>query len=415
MRFAENSSKKCSQDTCPLTKVIHTQASASGKLYGYENAYNCLNLSTPLHQAASGRNSAVIELLMAYGADIHARSSFAYRTPLHFAAFSGSLIAAEILLKNGADIECRDWWGRTPVILAMQADNVPMLKLLDRWGARFDVHSLTNINLVGWRISKETLAYCHTKGLRIQSSRQLALFDRESVFHNQGLSYWAFSAHYWETTNSEVEHHLLGVLEYYSKNLWKAMLKRIECEGQSAALLNRLMPSAGMTLLGIAAASGNEHAAEVLIQYGADTELLDSTDETPLVHACKFGREGMAKFLVRQGAQVSYAQDGRIFSALHAAKKCPHIRGWILSGRFMDQKKLCMTGGIDGEIRPWSGLKAMEIPLKGSYGRFEDETMLEYAIRLRYIRRKFQGKALCLHESSPFPYVSLELDGGATC
>jgi ankyrin repeat protein len=72
---------------------------------------------TPLNSAAAGRHAAVVELLIAAGADVNARSAGGH-TPLHSAAQNGDAATAELLLAAGADPAIRDSDGLKPADMA---------------------------------------------------------------------------------------------------------------------------------------------------------------------------------------------------------------------------------------------------------------------------------------------------------
>ena len=87
---------------------------------------------TPLHDAASKGNLAIVEVLVAAGADVNARNPAVIRTlvtagadvnarskydgtPLHWAAqFSNDPAVIEVLLEAGADADVLDTRGKTP-------------------------------------------------------------------------------------------------------------------------------------------------------------------------------------------------------------------------------------------------------------------------------------------------------------
>jgi len=58
---------------------------------------------SPLHMAAKEGHGAVVDLLLAEGADVNARSKYG-DTPLHFALGSGSVEVITALYQAGADV-----------------------------------------------------------------------------------------------------------------------------------------------------------------------------------------------------------------------------------------------------------------------------------------------------------------------
>ena len=94
--------------------------------------------NTPLHAAVAGggharhgRELALIELLLAHGADVNARDASG-SAPLHLAAHEGSWKAIEILLSSGVHVNVRDNEGRTPLAVAIREGNKDAADLLRR-------------------------------------------------------------------------------------------------------------------------------------------------------------------------------------------------------------------------------------------------------------------------------------------
>jgi len=67
----------------------------------------------PVHSAAAICDRDTMQLLLARGADVHARQQADY-TPLHGAASRGDIEMAKLLLENGADRNARGTDGLTP-------------------------------------------------------------------------------------------------------------------------------------------------------------------------------------------------------------------------------------------------------------------------------------------------------------
>jgi ankyrin repeat protein len=82
------------------------------------------------------RNAGVVELLVARGADVRARSKVG-ETALMDAALRGDASSARLLLDRGADVNAADHKGYTPLILAAQCDRdaVDLVRLLLARGA----------------------------------------------------------------------------------------------------------------------------------------------------------------------------------------------------------------------------------------------------------------------------------------
>ena len=89
---------------------------------------------TPLHVAGYVDSVEVAELLIAHGADVHARDSIG-RTPLYFAADLDALKAADVLIAHDADINTWDEFGQTALHRAAYSDSGKMAKFLIAHGA----------------------------------------------------------------------------------------------------------------------------------------------------------------------------------------------------------------------------------------------------------------------------------------
>lgn len=85
---------------------------------------------TPLHSAAAGQHLQLARLLLAHGADPHARQGGGF-TPLHSAAQNGQWPLVELLLDQGADPQAAADDGRTPLDLALSAGHEELRELLE--------------------------------------------------------------------------------------------------------------------------------------------------------------------------------------------------------------------------------------------------------------------------------------------
>ena len=106
---------------------------------------------TPLHYAVLGRHPAIVDLLLARGADVNAQDS-AGRTPLHFAATLDNPELINTLLAGGADVNLADARGDTPLHLAAIRFRPEALRALLTAGADVNVqndHDETPLHVLG--------------------------------------------------------------------------------------------------------------------------------------------------------------------------------------------------------------------------------------------------------------------------
>lgn len=89
---------------------------------------------TPLHYAATGGHTDVIEVLLDAGADVNARGSRG-ETPLLLAASKGNVEVVELLIDNGADVNQPGSDKRTPLHKAAMVGDLEVVKALLKGGA----------------------------------------------------------------------------------------------------------------------------------------------------------------------------------------------------------------------------------------------------------------------------------------
>ncbi|XP_077457853.1 histone-lysine N-methyltransferase EHMT1a isoform X3 [Stigmatopora argus] len=77
------------------------------------------------------------------------------------------------------------------------------------------------------------------------------------------------------------------------------------------------------TPLHAAAAEGHEEICHMLIQAGANLEMLDEEQRTPLLAACENNHLGTVKYLIMAGAAINH-KDSMGFTCLHLASKLGH-------------------------------------------------------------------------------------------
>lgn len=99
-------------------------------------------LNMAIHVAAANGNANVLSLLIDKGSDVNAKG-FRGKQPLHFALLNGSTEAARLLCESGADITARTAFGDTPLICAAKHSNIENIKLVLNKGA--SVHERNSI------------------------------------------------------------------------------------------------------------------------------------------------------------------------------------------------------------------------------------------------------------------------------
>lgn len=105
---------------------------------------DCTNVmrETPLHVASARGNDALVEFLLAHGADVNRRCLLGC-TALHDGELDPGI--AIRLLRGGALVDARDDQGQTPLMLACDFSNMRLIRVLLQYGA-----SLTMKSHQGW-------------------------------------------------------------------------------------------------------------------------------------------------------------------------------------------------------------------------------------------------------------------------
>ncbi|MCX6904135.1 MAG: ankyrin repeat domain-containing protein [Verrucomicrobia bacterium] len=84
---------------------------------------------TPLHVAAAGAQTNVLQVLLARKARVQARTKLGW-TPLHFAATKGDAPTVALLLAYGAEVNVRTGAADTPLLMAVRGGHAGVVKLL---------------------------------------------------------------------------------------------------------------------------------------------------------------------------------------------------------------------------------------------------------------------------------------------
>ena len=88
---------------------------------------------TPLHYACKENHWEIFKILLQHGASEQSRIEEDGRQPLHLAAQHGTKEMCLELLAVGADFWSKDRYGSTPLDLAIQSKNYPVIQVLQNW------------------------------------------------------------------------------------------------------------------------------------------------------------------------------------------------------------------------------------------------------------------------------------------
>jgi ankyrin repeat protein len=110
---------------------------------------------TPLHLACFFGQPALVETLIAQGAEVNARSrNSSQNAPLHAAAAGRSRETVRILLEHGAEVNARQEGGWTALHAASQNGDVEMVRLLIAGGADVQMRAANQQNALDLALGK---------------------------------------------------------------------------------------------------------------------------------------------------------------------------------------------------------------------------------------------------------------------
>ncbi|TRZ04529.1 hypothetical protein DNTS_014380 [Danionella cerebrum] len=131
-------------------------------------------LSTPLHLAAGYNRVRIVQLLLQYGADVHAKDKGGL-VPLHNACSYGHYEVTELLLKHGACVNAMDLWQFTPLHEAASKNRVEVCSLLLSHGADptlLNCHGKSAVDVAPTPELKDRLTYEFKGHTLLQAARE---------------------------------------------------------------------------------------------------------------------------------------------------------------------------------------------------------------------------------------------------
>jgi uncharacterized protein len=209
--------------------------------------------TTSLLWAVERNDVAAVEALIRGGADVRAKNDFG-ATPLSEAALNGNIALLEKLLNAGADADSPNADGQTALMLVARTGNVAAARLLLKHGAQ--------VNAV-------------------------------ERWHGQTALMWAAAQQQPEMVLELVAHG--GDVDARSKiNDWE---RQVTSEPRA---LHR--PVGGLTPLLFASREGCVECAKAIVEAGADLNLSDPEEISPLIMSITNGHFDLASYLLRKGA-----------------------------------------------------------------------------------------------------------------
>src|SRR5690348_7371337 len=212
--------------------------------------------TSALHWAVYHNDADLVDRLIEAGADVNAKNDYG-ATPMSEAAVVGNVQVLRKLLAARADVESPNGDGQTALMVIARTSNVPAAKLL--------ISKHANVNAIEqWR--------------------------------GQSPLMWAAAENQPAMVKLLVEHGA-KVDARSSVNVWD---RQVTAEPRMQA-----RPSGGFTPLLYAARKGCLECVQTLIKAGADKNLTDPDNVTPLLLATLNFNFDIAAYLVKEGANVN--------------------------------------------------------------------------------------------------------------
>lgn len=297
------------------------------------NAKSELFDATALQMAVGEGRDEVVERLITKGADIHVTTPEG-QTLLHLAAIEGHKTTAELLIAKGTDVNAKDNRGATPLWYAEDSGHAETAALLREHGAKKEAPAVSlheaaangDIEQVKALIAQG--AEVNAKDENGQTPLLLAL-NRD---HLEVAELLVSSGADVDALDGRTGKPLLLSVGGRKKRVEFLLSKGADIEAKDGN---------GLTLLNLIAAYSNERdyleVIELLLEKGADIEARGYGDCTPLQAVAEVGRKEAAEFLLVHGARVD-AAPGRFFgTAVHQAMRGGH----------KDMVRWCLSHGLE--------------------------------------------------------------------
>ncbi|CAD7700161.1 unnamed protein product [Ostreobium quekettii] len=243
---------------------------------------------TPLHRAAQGGHTAVVELILDAGASVDAVDQSGC-TPLHWAVQYGHTATAELLLSRDASVDAADQFGYTPLHRAAQYEHSASAELLLDRDAPVDAMD-------------QVFGYTplHRAAQGGHRSVVVLLLDRRASV-------------------DAVDQDGYTPLLWASQGGHTATVELLLDRGASVYVMDQ----AGYTPLHWAAQGGHSATVELLLDRGASVDDVDQAGSTPLHWAAQGGHKGTVEVLLDRCASVeALSHDG--YMPLHRAAQYGH-------------------------------------------------------------------------------------------
>jgi ankyrin repeat protein len=269
------------------------------------------------HLAARQGCDEILELLLSHDCAVDARDA-AMLTTLGAAVTTGNMTVIKLLLSRGADVSARDCLGQSLFQIASSSRKPAVFFSLLDAGLEPSIEDIRSWYYAG---DKQTTWWARDHLERLAVTPEFLITFTDTISAKSVLNL---------------------VPPYYRK-------LNLTCR----------ITKARYTALYRASILDDARAVIRLNSAGAMLNLEGGAEGTPLMGACKAGRLGVVKYLVRNGAVLGYMKNGFRVNAFEKAASYPKIRRWLLAERFTEQRMI-----LDGQT---SGEQAADVEDEGTW------------------------------------------------
>lgn len=240
-----------------------------------------------LHAAIESKNEAVIEAILSHDPPINFRYHDGL-TAISMAASKGLANTVQVLIQKGAIVNGNEG-GKDPLPYAGESGDLATVEILLAHGADIEHSQYAGLNVLEGAAKNN-----HDAVVRrlLQKGAKLRIRDVNSTS-------------------------LLHVLAFSGPD---AMLRLI-LEELGTDLIDR-KDSSGRTALFYAAEKGHDERVAILINFGADVNVVKNTSASPLHEACRGGHHSVVKRLIAAGANVNSRMVDDLGTPFYVAVQC---------------------------------------------------------------------------------------------
>ena len=295
---------------------------------------------TPLHIASELNNLEIAKILIGYHADVNAVMND-LNIPLQLTVFHNQKEMAQLLVDSGSDINSQNIGSYSTLHCAVMRNNLNVVKVLVENGADIEIKSrsqVTPLHFAAFRSDPEIVEYLISKGADVNTRDEqlysplmhaaaFKKYENAKLLIENGAKLDLFTNYGASALHRASQVGALDVIELLLENdadinivneanitpLMQAVM--IKCKESTELLLKHGAKIEikdnhyGRTALHKASILGYGDIVQLLINAGADVNVLDNDKKTPLYYANKYDHKNVQKLLQEKEAYTEKSDD----------------------------------------------------------------------------------------------------------